>query len=181
MKSALINGQNVEVSAKTSELTAPPPGDDHASAGQWSQASPIAIDAGGNGATSAALTSGDTDLFSFVATQSGVSHIVGLPVNGAFSARIRIYNSAQSLITTGQPDDVSTDSVADVALTAGQTYYVLPMLAIANSGGQGNYTLTMQGRAVAQTCPRSRPQLLDSERQPPRTRPSSRATPSSAS
>ncbi len=146
VKSAFISGQNLELSAQTSELAPPPPPpDDFANAGQWNLAATISVDptTGSGSRTGALQSSGDTDLFTFTATKTGVTHISGLPTGASFDGLIRVYNAAHSLIATGADGTLPTDSVADVSLTAGSTYYIL--LSATNNTATGAYTITIDG------------------------------------
>jgi hypothetical protein len=142
-KTVTVSGVNVKLDAKASEL-APLP-DDYPNAGQWSQAAAVTVDpATGNGAlTGAIIVSGDSDLFTFTAPRSGAATISLAPVGGAFTGRIRIYNSSQTLLATGTPGTPSTTSTASITLTAGQTYFVLADAGV--TAGTGSYVLLVQG------------------------------------
>ncbi len=149
VKTVTISGSNAKLDAKASELAPPPPPpDDHANAGQWTQATNVSIDpATGNGATTGSVgISGDTDLFTFTASKTGTTTLSALPVGGAFTSRLRVYNSSQTLLATGATGGTgspASNSIASVSLTAGQTYYLLVDAGI--TGGTGNYLLLIQG------------------------------------
>jgi hypothetical protein len=141
-KTVTINGQNAKLDARASELINP---DEHANAGQWSLATVVAIDAStaAGASTGGINNSGDTDLFTFTAARSGSTTIWAIPTGGAFTARLRIYNSSQTLIATGSAGSPLTSSIAAVSLTAGQTYFVL--VDAGGTSGTGNYGLSIQG------------------------------------
>lgn len=146
VKTATISGQNVRLTTKTSELAPPPPPpDDFADAGAWSGAGVITINStSASGSRSGSLDhAGDTDLFVFTAARSGTTRISGIPTSAAYDGRIRIYNSAQSLIANGIDGSNAANSVADVALTAGSTYYIL--FSATNNTSTGTYNITIEG------------------------------------
>lgn len=148
VKTATISGENVRLATKTSELAPPPPPpDDFADAGAWSSAGLITINqTTGSGSRSGTLgIAGDTDLFVFTAARTGVTRISGIPTSAAYDGRIRIYNSAQSLIASGVDGANAAHSVADVSLTAGSTYYIL--FSATNNTSTGAYTITIEGPA----------------------------------
>ncbi len=145
VKAATISGQNVRLTTTSAELRAPPPPpDDFADAGQWSGAGNITINpATGGGSIAGTLgVSGDTDLFVFIAARTGITHISGLPANAAYDGRIRVYNSAQSLVATGIDGANPAHSVADVSLVAGSTYYII--FSATNSASTGGYSVTIE-------------------------------------
>ncbi len=146
VKTATISGQNVRLTTKTSELAPPPPPpDDFADAGAWSSAGLITINqTTGSGSRSGTLgIAGDTDLFVFTAAKTGITRISGIPTSAAYDGRIRIYNSAQSLIANGIDGSNVANSVADVSLTAGSTYYIL--FSATNNTSTGAYNITIEG------------------------------------
>ncbi len=145
VKAVSISGQNAKLDAKAAELAPPPPPpDDHANAGQWNLASTIAINPStGDGGTSGTLgIPGDSDIFTFTAAKTGTHDFYGLPLGAAFSARIRIYNAAQSLIATGSPLGVPTNAKGSAQLAAGATYFIVIDAGI--TGGTGDYVLLVR-------------------------------------
>jgi uncharacterized protein YkwD len=148
-KPAVVAGQNLEVSAKASELMPPPPPpDDYAGSGEWPLAAAVTLDNTGAGDISGALrTPGDSDLFVFTAPVGGSTTITGAPASGAFNARLRIYNGSQSLLTLALPDSATGAAAAQITLRAGARYYIL-IDAGATSDLTGGYTIHIDAPAV---------------------------------
>lgn len=148
-RSATIDGQNVKLDARASELVIPPPPpptDDHASAGAWSSATGMTVDPStGHGAATGTLgTTSDSDLFTFIAPRAGAATITAARVgDGNMTVRVRIYNAAQTLIATGAV--VGAGSEATATLIAGQRYYVLIDMTAGSSAT--NYAVAMEGPA----------------------------------
>ncbi|MFN7022112.1 MAG: CAP domain-containing protein [Phycisphaerales bacterium] len=144
-KSVTVVGQNVKVDARTQELQdpTPPVSDDYANAGQWSSAGLITLDAAtGNGLKSGLFEAGgDTDLFRFTATRTGVTRISLMNPGGASSAAMRVYNSSQTQIAVGTASDGSLSAL--VTLTEGQTYYLLAESL--NPASVGQYLIDLVG------------------------------------
>ncbi len=137
-----VTTYNVKVDATDAQINPPPPTDDHANSGQWSQATVIAIDpSNGNGTALGRFEAADdTDLFRFTASVAGVYHI---SVN-ALSANthvLTVFNASQQQIAT-TPGGQQSGSY-DLTAAAGATFYLRV------SGGitqlNGNYVVLIQG------------------------------------
>ena len=144
IKSASISGQNLELSAQSSELIPPPPPDDFAGAGQWTLAAAIDINstggAAGNGSRSGIIeVAADSDLFTFTAAKSGLTTLAASS-NSALAARLRVYDAGHNLLATGLPGANPLDSICSTSLAAGQTYFLLIDSA---DGTTGAYTASI--------------------------------------
>lgn len=145
-KTATIAGQNIKVDAITGELVSPSGGDDYANVGQWSSAGVIQLDPTlGNGAKSGVLENvGDTDLFKFVATKTGLTTITLTHPAGQFAMQLVAYNGSQGQVAAGTPGgDFGNGSVVSFQVAAGQTYYLLARASLSTS--LGSYLLLIQG------------------------------------
>lgn len=127
VKSATISSANVKLDATAGDLRLPPPEDDHPNAGAYAFATPITINATTADGSKAGVLgeSGDTDLFTFAAARSGTTTITAGWGGGAGTLllRVRVYNSAFSLIGTGAAS--GRDSSVTLSLAAQGTYYVV--------------------------------------------------------
>ncbi len=127
----------------------PPPTDDLPDAGDWSNAAAVGISVGtGNGAFSANLGAGDSDLARFTPTRSGVASVSVTPSGGDSGnqlLRVRVYDAARALLATGQASGQSSTLIVTVA--QGQTYYLL-VDAVGTTGGAASatgYSVLVQG------------------------------------
>lgn len=137
-----VTDQNVKADATIDEINPPPPGDDHADAAQWADATVIPIDpATGNGTYAGRFEAvDDTDLFRFTASVAGVYQI---SVN-AISANqhvMAVYSGSQQLIVT-TPGGQSHASY-DLTAAAGQTFYLLVSGNVVQVNG--NYVVLVEG------------------------------------
>lgn len=153
-RTATIGSQNVKLDAKAAQFVNPNPviPDDFANQGQWTTAGSIDIDpATGNGVKVGVFeTAGDTDLFRFVASRTGVTTITLAHPAGLFATSLLAYNGSRALVATGAPGgETGNGSVVNVQVTAGQTYYLLARPAVSTS--IGSYLILIQG--PTQTTP----------------------------
>lgn len=145
-KTATVAGVNVKVDAVTAELGSPTGGDDYANIGQWSDAGVIALDPSlGNGAKTGVLENvGDTDLFRFVATRTGLTAVTLTHPTGQFAMQLVAYNGSHGQVAAGTPGgEFGNGSTASFQVAAGQTYYVLARASLSTS--LGSYLLLIQG------------------------------------
>lgn len=155
-KTATIASQNVKLDTKSAQLVNPNPvvPDDFANEGQWTTAGAIDIDpATGNGVKVGLFeTAGDTDLFRFVASRTGVTTITLSHPAGLFATSLLAYNGSRALVATGAPGgEVGNGSVVNFQVTAGQTYYLLARAAVSTS--VGSYLVLIQGPTVTPPPP----------------------------
>ncbi|MBY0263210.1 MAG: hypothetical protein K2Q20_12755, partial [Phycisphaerales bacterium] len=123
----------------------PPPADDHADQGQWSGATPAALDAGtGSGTLTGVLgTTGDTDLFRFVAVRSGDTPVSAMRSSGNQSIGVSVWSAGGQALATGQASGVGASLT--VSLEAGQTYYLLVYSRSGSGGTPSGYQVSIVG------------------------------------
>lgn len=128
----------------------PPTPDDYADAGEWSGAASITIDSStGNGSITGELESaGDTDLFKFTATRTGLVTIGLANGSGQFAALFTAFGSGGTQLVQGTPGGgTNNGSTGQFLVVSGQTYYLLA--AAANGAATGTYMLSITGPTVA--------------------------------
>lgn len=146
VKNATIAGTNVRLAAETGELAAAGAPDDFADQGEWSTAGVIQLDPTlGNGVKVGILeSSGDTDLFKFVATKSGNTTITLTHPTGQFGMQLAAYNASQASVATGIPGgEFGNGSMVRFDVVAGQTYYLLGRASVNTS--LGTYLILIEG------------------------------------
>ncbi|MCC6322489.1 MAG: hypothetical protein IT438_13750 [Phycisphaerales bacterium] len=118
----------------TVQVTAAIPGggggtpDDHADAGEFNDATAIPLDSrtGFGSAIGSIETSGDTDLFKFVAPANGRAGVqIKTPSGGLVDGRIKVYNQSFALIGEDASGIPGATAAFNFNAVAGQTYYVL--------------------------------------------------------
>lgn len=144
-RSVTLGQWNVKVDAKMAQFALPVNPDDHADAGDWTNASVIAVSASvGDGASGGTIGApGDTDLFRFVASGGGQTRIL-LGGGAGWTRTVSVFDSAGVLIGTSAQ---STPQVfAEVVFNAvqGGTYFVLVESGEPTSNGV--YALIVDGQ-----------------------------------
>ncbi|MFN7021229.1 MAG: hypothetical protein ACK4WH_07875, partial [Phycisphaerales bacterium] len=102
--------------------------DDHADAGEFNDATAIVLDArtGFGLATGIIETSGDTDLFRFIAPAAGASGVqVKTPSGGLVDGRIKVFDQTFALVGENAAGFPGVTAAFNFTAVAGQTYYVL--------------------------------------------------------
>jgi|GEM_PF-1638548 len=153
-RTATLNGQNVKVDVQSSELVdptppPPPPPDDFAGAGEWAQAGGILVDqTNGNAAKVGAIEfGGDTDLFAYVASQTGAATITLSHPAGLFGMQLTVFNSLRQQIAVGVAGaPAGNGSSATIDVVAGQTYFLLA--AAVSGSATGQYIIAIEGPGV---------------------------------
>lgn len=143
--SATITNQNVKVDARVSQFTLPVVSDDHADAGEWAQASVIAITSNGTAGTGIGKVNGagDTDLFRFVAAGTGEATISLAATSQNWVQRIRVFNANGDELGEGVGQGFGTYAVVNFDVVAGATYFIV---ADAENGlSTGDYLAVYQG------------------------------------
>jgi hypothetical protein len=139
-KTATIGGENVKVDADPRDFRAPPPPppppvtDDHADAGDWANATSVAVDGATGGAvlTGEIEADGDTDLFTFVSARAGATQVRF--TGGGAGMSVRVFSSTMTLLGAG--------SSVSLTLASGQRVYVLASAGSSTPAGS-EYTLTL--------------------------------------
>ncbi len=109
--------------------------DDHADRGEWANASKIDLNTTGDGIRSGEIeVAGDTDLFTFTPTASGVTTIL-LDVASNFDGWIELYTVDYTLVASQNAGATNGDETLSWSLTAGQPYFIL-VGGWRNPGGQ---------------------------------------------
>jgi len=105
-----------------------PTPDDHANAGEFGDASPIAINGtNGQGANTGVINyTGDTDLFRFTTLAAGRVWVqVNVPEGGLIDGRIRIFDSTQDLLLEDSAGIPGATAAVSFNATAGTQYFLL--------------------------------------------------------
>ncbi len=123
-----------------------PPTDDHADEGQFSLATPIAVDSStGEGASSGIIeVIGDTDLFRFTAPAGGLARItISRPTGSSFLPKVSLLDSNGNDVVA--PVDGVIPAAIQGQVVRGQTYFILIEASTIASGSQrtGAYTVNM--------------------------------------
>lgn len=151
-RSITIGSVNVKVDAQADQFSAGAPGDDHADAGNFADATAIPVDAfTGAGSSLGELTEGDTDLFRFT---SPVTGRISFTTSSAANVRLRIYNGDGLPVATGSPS-APFDSAFSFHVAQNQTYYAMVE---SSDGSTGNFALLVS--AVADTDSNSEDPVL---------------------
>lgn len=105
-----------------------PTPDDHANAGEFNDATVIAINAGtGNGQSTGVINFiGDSDLFRFTTQAAGRVWVqVNVPDGGLIDGRVRIFNASQNQLVQDSAGIPGATAAVSFNATAGSLYYVL--------------------------------------------------------
>lgn len=134
---------NVKADARLSQLTTNL--DDHADAGDFQNATPVAInpDNGAGAAAGIIEHPGDTDLFRFTAIGTGEAVIRVTTAEGSLVPGMVVFGSSQTPLGVGVLAGDGADTAFSINIAQGQTYYVL----VESDGGEtsGPYALTVIG------------------------------------
>ncbi|MCC6319973.1 MAG: hypothetical protein IT438_00875 [Phycisphaerales bacterium] len=139
----LVESQNpASVGQYLLELAGPGPVDDHADAGDWSSAAEIMLDEDGGATSGGSLeVGGDTDLFRFTATVSGQLTITVSGSGAGYAGRFTVFSGAQGELGSGTASGGTGAAVAQISVSAGQTYYLLA--GAVSDSATGAYTITL--------------------------------------
>jgi uncharacterized protein YkwD len=138
---ATVGEFNVKVDARLAQITEND--DDHADLGDLAGATLVEVPAGGTGAAAGMIEfAGDTDLFRFVAPESGVIVVRAITGTGGLDVGLAYYSAEGSPLGGGADDGDGTDAVLTFNAVGGRTYYVAVFADDLNSTGV--YALTIE-------------------------------------
>jgi uncharacterized protein YkwD len=153
-RSVTLTDSNQRIAVRSSDLVIPPPPppppipDDFTDAGDWLNASSISVSQPpGDGSQTGELeSSGDSDLFRFVAGATGFTTLSVTPGELGINMQLRVFSSVRAAMGNGAPTASASDSAIELSLVEGQTYF---LLVEARSGGAstGQYELRIAGPA----------------------------------
>ncbi|MBX3385355.1 MAG: CAP domain-containing protein [Phycisphaeraceae bacterium] len=157
-----LGAWNTKIDGLLAQFTTPVIADDHADAGDWTDATLIPVSPTvGDGAAGGAINfAGDTDLFRFVAAGAGQTTIL-LGGGAGWTRTLRVYDSAGILL--GTASESSPGQYAQVTFTAtqGAAYF---LLVSAEGAGAGAYALVVDGQSPQSQHPG--PGVIDDTHRP---------------